>query len=96
MEVTIKKYRINEHLDKLTMKEHRIIMKIIPHILEISGNTFQNYRNIELGSKQDIPYEKVRMLEILFDIGAGELQNFEITGLSFKTILSNGTYQHII
>lgn len=86
MENAEKKYRINECLDLLTIKEHRFAMRMIPEILNIAPNTFHNYRSIEIGDKQDIPYEKVKMMEILFELEPGGLQNFELTGISLKAM----------
>jgi len=67
------KYRINELLEKLTMKEYQQVIRIIPRILEVSGNTFYNYRNIKLGESRDIPHLKVLQLERLFNLKIGEL-----------------------
>lgn len=70
------KYRINEMLNKLTVKDYRKAILVIPQILNISQKTFNNYRKIKLDDKQDVPHEKVVILEKLFDINPGELQNF--------------------
>ncbi len=48
-------------------------MSEIPKILDISVNTFHNYRQIKAGDTQDIPYEKVVLLEHLFGLNHGEL-----------------------
>jgi len=68
-----KKYKINRNLDKLTRKEHLYAMVEIPKILDVSINTFHNYRRIKAGDAQDIPYEKVVLLEHLFGLNHGEL-----------------------
>ena len=96
MKKTLKKYKINECLEQLTVKEHRIAMKIIPGLLNVANNTFHNYRNIGLGEKQDIPYEKVKLMEILFDLKPGGLQNFDITGVNLKTMISKGQHHKIM
>jgi hypothetical protein len=70
------KYRINEMLNKLTVKDYRKAILVIPQLLNISQKTFNNYRKIKLDDKQDLPHEKVVILEKLFDINPGELQNF--------------------
>ncbi len=70
------KYRIDELLNKLTVKDYRKAILIVPQLLSISPKTFNNYRKIKLEDKQDIPHEKVVILEKLFAIESGELQNF--------------------
>jgi len=45
----------------------------------VSAKTFANYRNIKLNDSQDIPHEKVVVLENLFDLEPGKLQNFVVT-----------------
>lgn len=70
-----KKYKINDYLNQLNIKEYRQAVQIIPKILGVSLNTFHNYRNILWNSTQDIPYEKVVMFEQLFDMKPGELSN---------------------
>lgn len=70
-----KKYKIDDYLNRLSVKEYRQAVKIIPKILGVSLNTFHNYRNILWNSAQDIPYEKVVMFEQLFEMGPGELIN---------------------
>ena len=70
------KYRINEMLNKLTVKDYRKAILVIPQLLNVSQKTFNNYRKIKLDDKQDIPHEKVVILEKLFDIKPGDLQNF--------------------
>ena len=87
MKQVLKKYKIDECLGQLTIKEYKIAIKLIPEILDIAVSTFQSYRNMQLGDKQDIPYEKVKSLEILFNIQPGTLQNFVVTGSSLKSIL---------
>jgi len=86
MSETIEKYKINEILDNMTIKEYKFAMRTIPGILGISMNTFHNYRRIKLESSQDIPYEAVKQLEILFEVPSGGLQNAEITGKSLAEL----------
>ncbi|SHG77903.1 hypothetical protein [Pedobacter caeni] len=74
-----KKYKINDYLNRLNIKEYRLAVQIIPKILGVSLNTFHNYRNILWNSTQDIPYEKVVMFEQLFDMRPGELFNQTIS-----------------
>lgn len=70
------KYRINELMHQLPVTEYRKAMRLIPDQLGISVRTFTNYRNIRLNDKRDIPHEKVYLLEKLFDLPMGTLQNF--------------------
>jgi len=81
------KYKINYFLDKLTVKEYKFAMKMIPKMLDISMNTFHNYRRIKIGQPQDIPYEKVKLMEILFDTESGALENVKMDGKSLVQLL---------
>jgi hypothetical protein len=82
MSKNIEKYKINQLLDQLTVKEYKFAIKIIPKVLNVSMNTFHNYRRIGLDERQDIPYEKVKLMEILFDVESGALENTRISGKS--------------
>jgi len=81
------KYKINEYLYSLNVYEYSAARKIIPRELDISSNTFHNYRSIKLGSATDIPYEIVRKMEILFSMKRGGLENSEITAKKLKTLI---------
>jgi len=70
------KYRINELLTSLPLREYKKALRVIPAKLGVSAATFNNYRSIQVGESQDIPHEKVMMLEQLFRVGRGELENF--------------------
>jgi hypothetical protein len=72
------KYKIDELLKNFSIKQYKLAMQIIPVQLEVSAKTFANYRNIKLNDSQDIPHEKVAILEKLFALQPGELQNFVI------------------
>lgn len=82
----IEKYKINAFLDSMTIREYKFAMKVIPQILDVSMNTFHNYRRIKLGDRQDIPYEKVKQLEILFGIESGMLTNGKTKGKSLAQL----------
>jgi len=82
----LRKYKINECLLKLPIHEHREAVRMIPKVIGISLNTFHNYRNILINDKQDIPHEKVIMLEKFFDLRFGELLNKRIKGISFREL----------
>ncbi|WP_246101512.1 hypothetical protein [Pedobacter westerhofensis] len=86
MSENIEKYKINAFLDRLTIKEYKFAMKTIPVVLDVSMNTFHNYRKIKLGDRQDIPYEKVKQLEILFGIQNDTLINQKTTGKSLTQL----------
>jgi hypothetical protein len=77
------KYRINDLLANLPKKEFNKALRVLPNALGISINTFFNYRNIKLSEDRDIPYQKVVMLEKIFGLDRGGLENFSI---EFKTI----------
>lgn len=83
----IRKYKINEFLERLTVKEYRFALKKIPVIMDVSMNTFHNYRRIRVGEAQDIPHEKVRILEILFNVAPGGLENRKLTGKSLVELI---------
>jgi hypothetical protein len=82
------KYRINDLLAQLPMKDYRKALKIIPKALNISFNTFSNYRNIKIDDDQDIPHQKVLHLEKLFSLNAGELANFQPQYKSLTQLLA--------
>jgi hypothetical protein len=77
------KYGIEDYLYSLNVMEYRKAVKLIPEILGIALNTFQNYRKILIDDSQDIPYEKVVMMEKLFDLNPGTLtkNKFEVKSL---------------
>ena len=75
-EIRKNKYRITELLNKLPHDEYCKALKVIPRELGISEKTFLNYRNINVTDIQDIPAEKVAILEKLFAIGCGQLANY--------------------
>lgn len=81
------KYRINDFLIQLPMKDYRKAIKIIPKAIDVSLNTFSNYRNIKLSDDQDIPHQKVVLMERIFGLTPGELENFEPEYKSLKQLL---------
>lgn len=83
----IEKYRINEFLERLTVREYKFALKKIPAVLKVSMNTFHNYRKIGIKEIQDIPYEKIKKMEILFNVKSGELENKKITGKSLSELI---------
>ncbi|MBC8053589.1 MAG: hypothetical protein H7Y13_11050 [Sphingobacteriaceae bacterium] len=81
------KYRINDLLIQLPMKDYRKALKIIPQAINVSLNTFSNYRNIRLTDEQDIPHQKVVLLEKIFGLESGQLENFKPDYKSLKQLL---------
>jgi len=67
----LRKYKIDEMMNKLNLPKYKAALKIIPKTLGIAFNTFHNYRKLKVGDKSDIPYGQVRKLEILFKIKEG-------------------------
>lgn len=82
----IRKYKINDYLEQLNVRNYRKAIQSLPGILGISLNTFHNYRNILSKDRQDIPYEKVVMMEQLFDMAAGSLHRTPIVQHSLKEL----------
>jgi hypothetical protein len=85
------KYRINDMLGNLPMKDYRKALKVIPKAIGVSSNTFTNYRNIRLDDERDIPHQKVTMLEIMFGLKPGGLQNFRTECKPIHQILEEFT-----
>nr|WP_121274028.1 hypothetical protein [Pedobacter schmidteae] len=81
------KYKINEYLYGLNVVEYSAARKIIPRELDISLNTFHNYRSIKIDSSADIPYEVVRKLEIMFNMKRGGLENSVIKAGNLRTLI---------
>lgn len=81
------KYRINDCLIQLPMKDYRKALKVLPKAINVSSNTFSNYRNIKLTDEQDIPHQKVVLLEKIFGLASGELENFESEYKSLQQLL---------
>lgn len=81
------KYRINDLLSELPMKDYRKAIKMLPKTLGISANTFSNYRNIRISDDKDIPYQKGVLLEKIFGLKPGGLLNFEPEYKPIKQLL---------
>lgn len=81
------KYKINEYLFNLNVIEYSAARKIIPKELDISLNTFHNYRNLKIDSEADIPYSIVRKMEILFNMKRGGLENSVIKAKKLKALI---------
>ena len=88
MKEETKKYKIDAYLFSLTVKEYRSAMHILPKILDISLNTFHNYRKINIDEEKDIPYEKVVLMEHLFALKTGELTNRNLHSETLKELVT--------
>lgn len=86
MNKPITKYRINEYLHALNILQYRKAMLLLPELLGISLNTFHNYRNILTEESKDIPYEKVVLMEQLFEFEQGTLAYQNPTSGSLKAM----------
>lgn len=82
------KYKINEFLNNLTVRDHKKVLLEIHEILGISRNTFRNYAYIPKNSKKDIPYCIVRKIEILFGMQNGDLINQKFVGKHYTMALT--------
>ncbi|NQX43245.1 hypothetical protein SAMN05421820_1164 [Pedobacter steynii] len=87
MNEQISKYRINEYLYNLDVWQYRKAIQLLPKILGVSLNTFHNYRKILINDVQDIPYEKVVLMEQLFDFEPGTLATQNPGARSLKELL---------
>ena len=81
------KYCINDFLIELPMKDYRKAIKIIPRAINVSFNTFSNYRNIKISDEQDIPHQKVVLMEKIFGLEPGQLENFTLKYKPLKQLL---------
>lgn len=71
------KYKINYYLGLLNNSDYKKALRVIPKALGISPPTLHNYRNLQIGDRQDIPHARVKILEVI--LGASEgLENYQI------------------
>ncbi|TDQ09534.1 hypothetical protein [Pedobacter metabolipauper] len=84
IESGIKKYKINECMLRLSRGDYKKAVLHIPGFLNISLNTFHNWRKISINDEQDIPHEKVVLFEILFGLKRGGLLNKRIRSKSLN------------
>lgn len=85
----MRKYKIDEEMNKLNLPNYKAAIRVIPQLLNIAFNTFHNYRKLTLEAKADIPYGVVRKLELLFGMKNGELANFKIEGKTLEIIFKD-------
>ncbi|MEJ2882410.1 hypothetical protein [Pedobacter sp. GR22-6] len=84
---TLKKYKIEDCLNDMTKREYDAIIKKIPKFIGKSGNTFNNYKNIRINSREEIPYKTGILLESLFQLPPGGLYRYPIKGASYKELI---------
>ncbi|MNR09061.1 hypothetical protein D3C85_1252500 [compost metagenome] len=82
-----RKYKIEEEMNKLNLKNYKAASRVIPRHLKIAFNTFHNYRKLPVDGKADIPYATVRLLEGVFGMKDGELANYPIEMKSLDTLI---------
>ena len=82
------KYRINDLLSDLPMKDYHKALKIIPKAIGVSANTFANYRNIRVTEARDIPHQKIVLLERIFGLAPGGLDNFDTNNKTLDQLLN--------
>lgn len=83
----LKKYRITEYLENLPAKDYSPALKILQSVLNVSLNTIYCWREIKIRDKTDIPHEKVRLLEMLFEMEPGALSNISCEVSTLKELL---------
>lgn len=89
----LRKYKIDEEMNKLNLPTYKAALKIIPEELGVAFNTFHNYRKLNIGDKADIPYELVRKFEILFKLKEGQLANFSVDCRSLDVLITEQSPQ---
>lgn len=85
----MEKYKIMECLEKLTVSEYRIAIKVLPKLIGKSQNTFWNYVHVDADSKMDLPYTVVVTLEKFFKLQPGELINEPIESPGIDEVLAD-------
>ncbi len=90
---TIRKYKIQDCLDNMTKREYDRIIKMIPPLIGKSYNTFNNYKNIRLNDREEIPYRVGIILEYFFDLQPGGLYRYPIKSISYKDQLRKNIQQ---
>ncbi|WP_316750385.1 hypothetical protein [Pedobacter gandavensis] len=83
----LRKYKIEEEMNKLNLKNYKAASRLIPKYLNIAFNTFHNYRKLPLDGKADIPYATVILLEGIFGMERGQLANYPIESKSLATLI---------
>lgn len=71
----VRKYKIEECLNNLNHQQYRFARRVLPKIIGKCQNTLNNYINIPMNSKEEIPYTVGVKLEQFFGLEPGELTN---------------------
>ena len=87
-----RKYKIEEEMNKLNLKNYKAASRLIPKYLNIAFNTFHNYRKLPIDGKSDIPYATVIMLEGIFGLETGQLANYPLERKSLDTLIAEEFY----
>ena len=82
-----KKYKIRYYMNNLTVEEYRVLRKLIPILIGKCINTFNNYANLPIDAKEEIPYNIVIILEDLFGLGPRGLSNVKIECKYYKELV---------
>lgn len=82
------KYKIKEILGSMSIVEYKILVKMLPEILEISHNTFYNYLKLDIDDKRDIPYTVIVKCEKVLGVKPGELANFPVTVPHYSSVVT--------
>ena len=85
----LKKYKIDEEMQKLNLPAYKAAIRIIPRELGIAFNTFHYYRKLTVADTKDIPYDNVRKMERIFGLKEGGLVNFPIECKSLEAFMKD-------
>ncbi len=83
----MRKYKINECMENLTVSQYRIVYKQVLQTIGKTKSTFNKYCKLQINDPEDIPYLVVRKLEILFDLKPGQLANYETKGKTYQELM---------
>jgi len=83
------KYKIKEILEDMTVVEYKIMVKVLPKVLDIAHNTFYNYMKLDINDKRDIPYTVIVKCEKILGVKPGELANFPITVPHYSSLVTD-------
>jgi|WetSurMetagenome_2_1015567.scaffolds.fasta_scaffold03202_2 hypothetical protein len=78
------KYKIKEKLDKLSHKEYKSAINIIPKALKVHQRTFFRYMYTTVNEEYSMPVDHLARLAKFFNCKIDELLNFEPKPLTFK------------
>jgi hypothetical protein len=70
-----KKFKIQELMNNLTHSGYKAMRRELPKLIGKCINTLDNYSNIPIDSKEDIPYHAALIIEKYFCIEVGSLSN---------------------